>query len=363
MSDLRLIVLSNCKELGDKVNKNIASLREEDIDYRVPIEEVRFNNSEGKVVIKDTVREKDIYILCDVGNYSITYQMFGFQNHKSADDHFQDLKRVIYAIKGQADHVSVICPLLYESRQHRRKGRESLDCAIGLQDLVSLGVKNIITFDAHDIGIQNAIPRSSFDNFYPTKAIIEEFVETEKIDFKNMLIISPDTGAVDRARLYADIFRTNVGMCYKRRDLTQVVNGKNPIIEHKYIGDSVKGKNIIIVDDMIASGESSLEVAELLKKEGANKIYLISTFSLFTSGPNKFREYYEKGILDRVYTTNLTYMSDELKNEPWLKRVDCSMQIAEIIDNLNKKQRLSALLDDRKESFQKVQNKITKKEN
>ncbi len=358
MSDLRLIVLSNCKELGEKVNQHLQGLRNEEVDYRVPIDEVRFNNSEGKVVIKDTVRAKDIYILADVGNYSITYNMFGFENHKSADDHFQDIKRVIYAIKGQAEQVSVICPLLYESRQHRRKGRESLDCAIGLQDMIFLGAKNIITFDAHDIGIQNAIPRNSFDNFYPTKAIIEKFIEEENIDLENMLIISPDTGAVDRARLYADIFGTNVGMCYKRRDMTKVVDGKNPIIEHKYIGDDVKGKNLIIVDDMIASGDSALEVAALLKNLGANKIYLISTFSLFTSGKDKFKDYYEKGLLDRVYSTNLSYVPEDIIKEPWFMQVDCSFQIAKIIDNLNNRQRLSELLNDKSESFQKVQKKI-----
>jgi len=347
-NNLRLIVLSNFSEVGKKVDEYLQDFYGTNKSFIVPIEEVRFNNGEGKIVIKDSIRDKDVFILSDVGNYSCTYKMFGFENHKSADDHFQDLKRVIYAIKGQAEHIHVITPLLYESRQHRRKGRESLDCALGLQDLAKLNVKDIVTFDAHDVGMQNAVPLTSFENFYPTMTILNNFIKNEDIDLDNMLIVSPDTGAVDRARTYADILSTNVGMFYKRRDLTKVVNGKNPIIEHKYIGEDVKGKNIIVVDDMIASGDSMIDVAKSLKNLGANKVYLTATFSLFTNGISNFKNAYEEGLFDRVYSTNLSYVNKELDNEKWFVKVDFSKQIAKIIEHLNKKLPLSQILDDRR---------------
>ncbi len=355
MDDLKLIVLSNFSEVGKKVDEHLKKIYNVNTSFIVPIEEVRFSNGEGKIVIKDSIRDKDVFILSDIGNYSCTYNMFGFENHKSCDDHFQDIKRVIYAIKGQASQIHVITPLLYESRQHRRKARESLDCALGLQDLARLNVKNIITFDAHDVGMQNAVPLTSFENFYPTMTILNEFVKSEDIDLRNMLIVSPDTGAVDRARLYADIFSTNVGMFYKRRDLTKIVNGKNPIIEHKYIGEDVNGKNIMVVDDMIASGDSMIDVATSLKKLGANKVYLTATFALFTNGISKFKEAYEKGIFDRVYSTNLSYVNDEISNEKWFVKVDCSKQIAKIIEHLNKKLPLTELLDDRKKITKNIQ--------
>ena len=231
-NNLRLIVLSNFAEVGKKVDEYLQKLYGCEESFIVNVDEIRFNNGEGKILIKDSIREKDVYILSDVGNYSCTYKMFGFENHKSADDHFQDIKRVIYAIKGQAEHIHVITPLLYESRQHRRKGRESLDCAVGLQDLAKLNVKDIVTFDAHDVGIQNAVPLTSFENFYPTMTILNNFINNEDLDLNNMLIVAPDTGAADRARLFADIFSTNVGMFYKRRDLTKVINGKNPNINN-----------------------------------------------------------------------------------------------------------------------------------
>ena len=296
MDNLRLIVLSNFSEVGKKVDEHLQKLYGSDKSFIIPIEEVRFSNGEGKIVIKDSVREKDVFILSDVGNYSCTYNMYGFENHKSGDDHFQDIKRVIYAIKGQAEHIHVITPLLYESRQHRRKGRESLDCALGLIDFANLNVKDIITFDAHDVGIQNAVPLTSFENFYPTMSILRSFMKNENVDLNNLLIVSPDMGAAARARSYAEIFSTNVGMFYKRRDLTRVVNGKNPIIEHKYIGEDVVGKDIIVVDDMIASGDSMIEVSKALKDLGANKIYLTATFSLFTNGIYNFRKAYESDL-------------------------------------------------------------------
>jgi len=354
-NNLRLIVLSNFSEVGKKIDEYLQKSYGTSESFIVPVEEIRFNNGEGKILIKDSIRNKDVFILSDVGNYSCTYKMFGFENHKSADDHFQDIKRVIYAIKGQAEHIHVITPLLYESRQHRRKGRESLDCALGLQDLAKLDVKDIVTFDAHDVGMQNAVPLTSFENFYPTMTILNNFIKNEDIDLNNMLIVAPDTGAADRARLYADIFSTNVGMFYKRRDLTKVVNGKNPIIEHKYIGEDVKGKNIIVVDDMIASGDSMIDVAKSLKTLGANKVYLTATFSLFTNGINNFKKAYNEGLFDRVYSTNLSYVNEEISNEKWFVKVDCSKQIAKIIEHLNKKLPLAELLDDRKKITKNIQ--------
>lgn len=361
-NNLCLIVLDNCKECGEQVNQYLKKRFNTQQDFIVPISEVRFNSGEGKVVINESIREKDVYILCDVGNYEETYEMRGLINHKSPDDHFQDLKRVIWAIKGQASSISVIMPLLYESRQHRRKHRESLDCAASLQELFDLGVKNLITFDAHDVGLQNAVPRSCFENFYPTGDIIKGLTEKEDIDFTNMLVISPDTGAVDRARLYADLFKTNVGMFYKRRDLTKVVNGKNPIIEHKYIGEDVNRKNILVVDDMIASGESMLDVAELLKKLGAENIYLTATFSLFTSGITKIRKAYELGLINKIYTTNLTYIPESIKNEPWLEVVDCTYHVAQIIEHLYTRKPLSELMNGRGEWSKQVTDKIKKLE-
>lgn len=358
--NLRLIVLDNCKELGKKVNDHINEIRGTNENYIVPIEAVRFNNGEGKLTIKDSIRNKDIYIISDVGNYSCTYEMFGFTNHMGPDEHFQDIKRVFYAIRGHSPYVSVIMPLLYESRQHRRKSRESLDCAIGLQDLVSLGAQNIITFDAHDVGIHNAIPKNCFENFYCTNYIINDFIDNENIDFRNMLVISPDTGAMDRARFYADILRTNVGMFYKRRDLTKVVNGKNPIIEHKYIGDDVKGKNVLIVDDMIASGESVIDVARDLKKLGADKVFVTATFALFTAGIDKIKTAYDSGLIDRVYTTNLTYINESYIDEEWLKIVDCSRLIAEIINVLNYKQSLSPILNEKTKILTKINKYLEK---
>lgn len=356
--NLSLIVLSNCKEFGEKVNKHIQDMRESEVNYIIPIEEVRFNNGEGKIKILDSIREKDVYILSDVGNYNCTYEMHGYVNHKSPDDHFQDIKRVIYAMRGHTNSISVITPLLYESRQHRRKGRESLDCAIGLQELFEKGVKNLITFDAHDVGIQNSVPLNCFENFYPTGTIINEFMNKEEIDFENMLIVSPDTGAVDRARLYADLFKTNVGMFYKRRDLTKIVNGKNPIIEHKYIGEDVKNKNILVVDDMIASGDSILDVATSLKELGAKNIYLTATFSLFTNGIEKIEQAYQKGYINRIYTTNLSYIPEEIQNKEWLEVVDCTHHVAEIINNLNNQKPLSALLNGRSKLSRQISKKI-----
>ncbi|MEG2351564.1 MAG: ribose-phosphate pyrophosphokinase [Bacilli bacterium] len=358
--DLRLIVLSNCKEFGQKVNKQIQKLRGDTKSYIVPIEEVRFNNGEGKIKICETIRNKDVYIISDVGNHNATYEMYGYENHMGPDEHFQDIKRLISSIRGHASNITVVMPLLYESRQHRRKGRESLDCAMALQELQSLGVKTIITFDVHDPNVQNATPCLSFENFYPTHTILEELIKKETMNFNDLLVVSPDTGAMDRAIYYAGMLNTDVGMFYKRRDLTKIVNGKNPVVQHEYMGKSVKGKNVLIVDDMIASGGSMLEVAEELKKRGANKVYLIATFALFTNGIEKFNKAYKDGLFDSLYSTNLTYIDEKVKKENWFYVVDCSLFLGKIINVLNKHQSISPLLNGKEKILRLIKEKAEK---
>lgn len=344
--NLRLIALQSINGFGESVDKHLQKIRKTNKSYIIPIEETRFNNGEGKVKISDSARGKDVYIMSDINNYSITYPMYNFINHKSPDDHFQDIKRVFAAIRDHSKSTSLITPLLYESRQHRRKGRESLDCAVGLQDLVSFNVKNIITFDVHDLDIQNAIPRSSFESFYPTKEIIEQFLKKEKIDFKNMFTIAPDSGAVARANLYANLFRCKMGFFRKERDYSVIIDGKNPIKEHQYVGDDLTGKNVLVLDDMIASGESILDVAKEAKKRGANKVYLMVTFALFTKGVEIFNEAFKKGYFDRIYATNLSYIPEEYKKYKWLEIVDCSYKVAQIVDCLNRGTSLSNLIND-----------------
>lgn len=342
MDNLRLIVFENALDLGNKVSSKLNKK-----NCIIPIVNDRFNNGEGKVTIKGSVREKDLYILADVGNYNIEYKMHGIVNHMSPDEHFQDIKRVISATSGHASKITVIMPLLYQSRQHKRKGRESLDCAIALQELEQMGVNNIITFDVHDPNVANAIPKIPFDNFYPTHLILKKLIEKDLEDTNDLLVISPDMGAMERARYYAEVLDCDVGVFYKRRDLSKVVNGKNPIVEHVYMGDSVKNKNIIVVDDMIASGISMIEVSQKLKENGANKVYLISTFALLTEGPDKFISAYNDGLFDKLYSTNLSYVSDDIKEKSWYEEVDCSSLIAEIINSLNNKESVEKLLNNK----------------
>ena len=355
MSKLKLIVLGSAKELGEKVNKELKKINKTDSDYLVKITESRFSNGEGKVKINENVNNCDVYILSDVGNYGVSYQMHGREHFMSPDEHYEDIKRVISATSGHASKINVIMPLLYESRQHKRRGNESLDCAISLQELEKMGVDNIITFDAHDPSICNAIPRLPFENFYPTYTILSEFIEKE--DVNDLLIVSPDMGAMDRARYYADMLNVDVGVFYKRRDLSKVVNGKNPIVEHMYMGADPKGKDIIVVDDMIASGGSMIEVAESLKEKGANKIYLIATFSLFTEGIDIFVNAYKKGLFTKVYSTNLSYIPEELVKEDWFINVDCSRFMAKIIDTINKKDDIDELWNVKPKFLEKLQNK------
>lgn len=347
--ELGIIALESCKELGKKIDEHIKLKRKTDKSFLVPIQEIRFSNGEGKVKLPESVRGKDIYILCDIGNYSCTYNMFGIENHKGPDEHFQDIKRTVSAIRGKAKRITVIMPLLYESRQHRRKGRESLDCALALQELERLGVQEVLTFDAHDPNVQNAIPLMSFENLYPTYDIVKTIITEEKeIKIKNednMLVISPDTGAMDRAIYYSSVLGVDVGMFYKRRDHSTVVNGKNPIVKHEYMGRDVENQDVLIVDDMIASGESVLDIARELKNRKARNIYVATTFAFFTEGLDKFKKYYEDGTLARVYSTNLTYISPELKKAEWFREVDMSDLLSIIINKLNRDLSIAKFMD------------------
>ena len=279
--------------------------------------------------------------MSDIGNYNIEYNYHGRTHTLSPDEHFQDIKRAISATCGHASRISVITPLLYESRQHRRKSRESLDCAIALQELERLGVKNIITFDAHDPNVCNAIPNLSFDNFYPTNTILEQILKNKPHIFDNTLVISPDMGAMERARFYAEILGCDVGVFYKRRDLSKVVDGKNPVVAHVYMGTDVKDKNVLIVDDMISSGGSILEVSKELRKNGANKINIICTFALFTEGIDKFIQAYKDNLFDELYTTNLSYIPQDYLSFEWFNIVDSSELVAKIIDKLDQKESVS----------------------
>ena len=335
MNDLKLIVLDNIKDMGTEVDEYLKDFNKTDKSFIMNIDRTRFNNGEGKIGIDETTRDKDVFILSDVGNYSVTYEMHGMSVPMGPDEHFQDIKRAISALSGYASRITVIMPLLYQSRQDKRKGKESLDCAIALQELARLNIDHIITFDCHERKVANAIPNLPFENFYPTNIILEELIKNEDV-FDNLLVISPDMGAMERARYYADMLSSDVGMFYKRRDLSKLVNGKNPIVEHAYMGADVEGKNVIVVDDMIASGASMIEVGEKLRARGAKKIFFITTFSLFTEGIEVFEEAYKNKSFDKLYTTNLSYIPEEYKKNKWLKVVDCSKRVAEIIDYIHK---------------------------
>ncbi len=360
---LGIISMKSSEELGDLVNKHLTEYRKSIPEcrfdhllypgykrdsYLISVDCPRFSSGEGKAVIKESIRGYDLYILCDVGNYSCKYKMFGMENSMSPDDHFQDIKRVISAIGGKARRVNVIMPLLYQGRQHKRVSRESLDCAVALQELERLGVENILTFDAHDPRVQNAIPIKGFENIQPAYQIIKALINSEKdleISKSKMMVVSPDEGGINRNIYYANILGLDLGLFYKRRDLSRIVNGKNPIIAHEFLGDSVEGKDILIVDDIISSGDSMLDIAMELKQRKANRIYMAVTFGLFTEGIEKFNEFYRNGIITKVFSTNLTYRSEALKKAPWYVEVDVSKFIALLIDTLNHDHSLSALLD------------------
>mgnify|MGYP002537500492 CR=1 FL=1 len=360
---LGIIPLESCKELGDKVNSYLVAWRNEREhehksniafkgyqrdSYIIGTATPRFGSGEAKGVIKDSVRGYDLYIMVDVTNYSMTYSLCGQTNHMSPDDHFQDLKRVIAAIGGKARRINVIMPFLYESRQHKRSGRESLDCALGLQELTAMGVENIITFDAHDPRVQNAIPLHGFETIQPAYQFIKNILRNApdmKLDKDHLMVISPDEGGMGRAIYMANNLGVDMGMFYKRRDYSTIIDGRNPIVAHEFLGADVKGKDMIIIDDMISSGESMLEVAKLLKDREARNIYMCSTFGLFTSGFEKFDRAYEDGLFHAMLTTNLVYQAPELLEKPYYTGCDMSKYIALLIDTLNHDGSISDLLN------------------
>jgi ribose-phosphate pyrophosphokinase len=354
---LKLIVPDNFRDFGIRVNNQINLIRETKENYIVNLDLVRFNNGEGKCVLEESVRNQDVYIMTDIGNYDITYVAQRGVHHMMPDEHYQDLKRIISAMGGHAKKLTLIMPLLYQSRQDKRSSRESLDCAMALQELERFNVSELVTFDAHNPMVANAIPnRMTFSNGYATGDIILSILNNENIDIDKLFIVSPDEGARSRAKFLADILGgTKYGNFDKRRDYTKIEDGKNPIVYHEFIGPSdLTGLDIILVDDMIASGSSLIDSAEQLKARGAEHIYLMTTFSLFTKGVEKFNEAYEQGIFDRLYSTNLTYVPDEYKNLPWFYSVDCSSKVANIIIRLNEGESISSILNGKEETVQKI---------
>ena len=369
VGDLGIIPLQSCSELGNMVNEYIVDWRKEresvlhqddkiKDSYIVNTKCSRFGSGEAKGTILDSIRGKDLYLLVDVTNYSIEYSLCGHMNKMSPDDHYSDLKRIITAAAGKARRINVIMPFLYESRQHKRTARESLDCAVALQELHALGVENIITFDAHDPRVQNAIPNSGFDSIQPTYQFIKGLfnnVPDLQVDSDHMMIISPDEGAMGRAVYYSNVLGLDMGMFYKRRDYSKVVNGRNPIVAHEFLGSSVEGKDVFIVDDMISSGESMLDVAKELKQRKAKRVFVAATFGLFTNGLKQFDEYYEQGLISKVLTTNVIYQTPDLLSRPYYINVDLSKYIALMIDKLNYDHSISELLDPNA----KIQNALT----
>ena len=328
--------------------ENIAFYGYQRDSYLIDTSIARFGSGEGKAVINDSIRGYDLYIIVDCFNYSVTYNMYGMDVPKSPDDHFSDLKRVISAASSKAKRINVIMPMLYEGRQHKRSSRESLDCAMALQELTALGVENIITFDAHDQRVQNSIPHKSFENVMPTYQMIKALVnsvEDLSVDPNHLMVISPDEGAMHRCIYFATQLGVNLGMFYKRRDYTRVVNGRNPIVAHQYLGDSVEGKDIIIVDDMISSGESMLEVAKKLKELKAKRIFVCTAFGLFCNGLEIFDKAHEEGIFEKVFTTNGVYQSPELLSRDWYESVELSKYLAYFLDTINHDLSVSSLLD------------------
>ncbi|MGI6011101.1 MAG: ribose-phosphate pyrophosphokinase [Ruminococcus sp.] len=352
VAPIKIAALPGCEELANTVNDYLVEYRKvlsqekpvlpfagyfED-SFLIECECPRFGTGEAKGRIRESVRGTDLYIMCDVTNYSMTYTVCGYENHMSPDDHYQNLKRIISAATGKAHRINVIMPFLYESRQHKRSQRESLDCAIALQELSDMGVSNIITFDAHDPRVQNAIPLKGFENYMPTYQFLQALISSVpdlKLDNEHLMIISPDEGAMSRAVYFSNVLGVDMGMFYKRRDYSTVVNGKNPIVAHEFLGDSIEGKDVIIIDDMISSGESMLDVAKKVKDRKANRVFICTTFGLFTEGLDKFDEYYEKGFIEKVVTTDLIYRTPELKSKPYYEAARMGKYLASILDILN----------------------------
>ena len=353
VAPLKLITLQSAADLGSKVNDYLVEYRSSihnvynedpafqgysEKNYQLDFSAPRFNSGEGKVVLNETVRGKDLFIIVDVCNHSLTYKMNGYENHMSPDNHYQELKRVIGAAAGKAHRINVIMPFLYEGRQHRRTGRESLDCAFAFEELSEMGVSNFITFDAHDPRIQNAAPLKGFDNFTEHYQFARALLNAEKdlvMDKDHIIVISPDEGALDRAIYFSSVLGADTGMFYKRRDYSTIVNGKNPIVAHEFLGNDIHGKDIIIIDDMISSGDSMIDTSRQLKKMGAKRVFICTTFGLFTNGMDAFDKAYADGIFDRVITTNLCYRPPELLTKPYYLEADMSKFLASIIDFMN----------------------------
>jgi len=363
VAPLKIVALSSAAKMGRRINDYMVEFRKtihndkvkkdpafhgySESNYLVQVDTPRFGSGEGKAVFQESIRGKDLFIIVDVCNHSITYNMNGYTNHMSPDDHYQDLKRVIAACNGKAHRINVIMPFLYEGRQHHRTGRESLDCAYALEELHNMGINNFITFDAHDPRVQNAIPLKGFDNFTPPYQFIKALLNYEDdllIDKEHLIVISPDEGALDRAIYFASVLGVDTGMFYKRRDYSTIVNGKNPIVAHEFLGDNIDGKDIIIIDDMISSGGSMIDTAKQLKRMNARRVYICCTFGLFTEGLGIFDEAYEKGYFDKVVTTNLTYLPPEISNKPYFIEADMSKFIASLIDFMNHDSSLSNVL-------------------
>ena len=363
VAPLKIAALEGCKDLGKKVNDYIVGFRKdvtkESIDsplfcsyqldnYLIDCPCPRFGSGEAKGMIGESIRGKDLFIMVDVCNYSLTYSVNGHINHMSPDDHYQDLKRIISAANGKAHRINVMMPFLYESRQHKRTKRESLDCALALEELVDMGVDNILTFDAHDPRVQNAIPLLGFDNFNPAYQFIKALFKAEPDligDKDHLMIISPDEGAMHRAVYFSNVLGVDMGMFYKRRDYSTIIDGRNPIVAHEFLGSDLTGKDVIIMDDMISSGESMLDVARQVKERGAGRVFVCTTFGLFTNGLEAFDDYYEKGYINRVITTNLTYLPPTVLEKPYFQIADMSKFIALIIDSLNHDLTISAVLN------------------
>ena len=348
--DLALISMRGCEDISAKVDYYLKQWRniDEDKSFVVSANCPRFGTGEAKAVLNHTARGLDVYIICDCFNYNVTYKMYGMTVPMSPDDHFQDLKRVIAALGGKARRITVIMPMLYEGRQHRRTTRESMDCAMALQELVQMGVKNIITFDAHDPRVNNAIPLDGFDNVQAAYQMIKALLKTVpdvKLDREHTMIVSPDEGGMGRCIYYSSVLGLELGMFYKRRNYSVIVNGRNPIEAHEFLGNDITGKDLILVDDMISSGESMLDIAAKLKEKGANRIFIFSTFGLFVEGYDKFDDYYKNGLIDKIFTTNLIYQPEELLSKEWYCSVNMSKYIALLVDTLNYDNSISSLLD------------------
>ncbi len=360
---LRLIAMNGTQELGDKIEQHIRNWRRrcglEEDDIRIEVDCPRFSSGDGKGLIKSSVRGADLYILVDVGNYNCKYKMYGFENAMSPDDHYQDLKRIIQAASGKAARINVIMPNLYGGRQHRRAYRESLDCAVALQELQAMGVDNIVTFDAHDPRVCNAVPLMGLDNLIPAYQVLKALfrsVDDLQADRDHLMVVSPDEGAMNRNMYYAVNLGVELGMFYKRRDYSRVVNGRNPIVAHEYLGNAVEGKDVFIADDIIASGESMLDIAYELKKRKARRIFAYSTFAIFTAGLEKFDKAVEEGVVDAVFGTNLTYRRPELAERAWFHEVECAKYIAYYIAALHQDVSISTLID----SHDKIQQLLAK---